>query len=306
MPRPITLRQIETFKAFIEHGTVGRAAEMMNVAQPSVSKSLMNFEIDSGLKLFDRHKGRLVPTAEAMSLYEKIDRIYAGIRLVENAIASVRNDSQAQLSVGVLPALGDTFIERVTTAFWGDHPKALLSFRTSGSPWIVEHVLTGELDIGLISDRIDSPRLTSRPLLEHPLVCILPKGHALAERKVIRPSDLHGVPFAALKADFYLGRKIEKIFEAHHVEPKIVLTAAASHTLREFVAAGHCVSLMHPLFIAGFEHRILVRPFEPETPLDFLLCSIKSSRKTALIDDFAAAIEAVGNTIVAQIKQTWL
>ena len=58
MPRPINLRQIEVFKALIEHGTVSRAAEVLAISQPGASKLLMHLEDDSGLKLFDRFKVR--------------------------------------------------------------------------------------------------------------------------------------------------------------------------------------------------------------------------------------------------------
>jgi DNA-binding transcriptional LysR family regulator len=61
MARRINLRQVEAFKAVIEYGTVSRAAEMLNVSQPAMSKLIAHLEEDTGLRLFDRLKGRLAP-----------------------------------------------------------------------------------------------------------------------------------------------------------------------------------------------------------------------------------------------------
>lgn len=80
MVRRLNLRQVEAFKAVIEYGTVSRAAEMMNVSQPAMSKLIAHLEEDTALRLFDRVKGRLVATRRGMRLYEEIDRIFAGVR----------------------------------------------------------------------------------------------------------------------------------------------------------------------------------------------------------------------------------
>src|SRR3954454_15854910 len=117
MARRINLRQVEAFKAVIEYGTVSRAAEMMNVSQPAMSKLIAHLEEDTGLRLFDRLKGRLAPTRRGMRLYEEIDRIFAGVRQVENAVEAIRREEQGQLLVGVMPALSRSFIQQATMGF---------------------------------------------------------------------------------------------------------------------------------------------------------------------------------------------
>jgi DNA-binding transcriptional LysR family regulator len=73
MPHQINLRQVEAFKAVIETGTISRAADILHLTQPAVSKLIAHLEMDTGLKLFDRHnKRRLAPTEQGMSLYEAV------------------------------------------------------------------------------------------------------------------------------------------------------------------------------------------------------------------------------------------
>ncbi len=303
MARPITLRQVEIFKAFVEHGTVSRAAEILNISQPSASKALMHFETDCALRLFERKKSRLLPTPEAMRLYAEVDRIFAGIRQIENAITSIRSGDQGGISMGVLPALADAFVERVTTEFRVLNRSLVFSFRSATSRWISEHVLSRELDIGLINAQIDDPLLAAEPVFECPLVCVMPNGHPLAARDVILPDDLHGVPYVALDSDVYFGNRAAKIFERYKVKPQVVVSAATSHTVRHFVATGYGVSLLHPLFIVGVEDRVVVRPFEPQTSIGLLLCFARNTKKEERIAEFAQEIKVVGERLARTIAE---
>ncbi len=305
MTRAINLRQVEVFKALIEHGTVSRAAEVLTISQPAASKLLMHLESDNGLKLFDRDKGRLVPTAQGLRLYEEIDRIFAGVRQVESAIAVIRREEQGRLVVGVMPALAGAFIQEATMNFLKRNPNVYCSIQSPRSQWIAESVQTRKLDVGLVSTRIDNPYVVTEPLLEHPLLCIMPIGHDLARLKVIRPEHLNGVPFISFNVDTYTGQKVTSIFENHNVNANVVLTASMNPTVCQFVAAGLGISLVHPLFIAGMEKSIVARPFEPATPFDFLLCFARDARNAQLIADFVGETKAVAVRLSEELKRSW-
>ncbi len=305
MARAINLRQIEVFKALIEHGTVSRAAEVLTISQPAASKLLIQLESDNGLKLFDRAKGRLVPTAQGLRLYEEIDRIFAGVRQVESAIAVIRREDQGRLVIGVMPALAGEFIQRATMNFLKRNPNVYCSIQSLKSQWVAESVLTRKLDVGLISARVDSTYIVTEPLLEHPLLCIMLIGHALARRKVIRPEYLNGIPFVSFSIASHTAQTIASLFEKHKVTANVVLTADVNPTVCQFVAAGLGVSLVHPLFIAGMEKRIVARPFEPATPFDFLLCYARDARNAHLISDFVKETKATATRLSEELRRSW-
>lgn len=286
MRRSLNLRQVEAFKSVIENGTVSRAAEVLNISQPAVSKLIAHLEEDTGLKLFDRVKGRLAPSERGMRLYEEIDRIFAGVRQVENAVAAIRREEQGQLLVGVMPALSGAFIQQATMSFLRSYPNVYCAIQTRSSQWIADWLVTRKLDVGLISSRIDNPYIITEPLMEHPLVCIMPLDHPLAERSVIEPNDLDNVPFLSFDPESSTGQRITSIFESYSVRLNAVLMTTTAPTLCEFVAAGLGVSLVHPLFISGMKGRVAVRRFEPLVPFDFQLCRIRESRNAGLVETF--------------------
>ncbi|MDP9840397.1 DNA-binding transcriptional LysR family regulator [Neorhizobium huautlense] len=305
MPRSLNLRQVEIFKAVIEQGTVSRAAESAFISQPAASKLLVQLESDHGLTLFDRHKGRLIPTAQALRLYEEIDRIFAGVRQVESAIAFIKREEQSRLFVGVIPALAGAFIQRATMQFLDQNPDVYCSIESLSSQWVAEYILNRKLDVGLVSSRVDNPYLVTEPVMEHNLICIMPPDHPLSGLDVIRPEHLDRTPLISFQPGSYTGQKIEKIFDSYSIDPNIVLTAAASPTVCEFVAGGLGISLVHPLFVAGMEGRIAVRPFEPGIPFDFLLCYLRDARSAHLISRFVKETKAVAARQIDEVKKGW-
>jgi len=286
VPRHINLRQIEAFKAVIENGTVSRASEILNVSQPALSKLIAHLEFDTALRLFDRVKGRLAPTEHGMRLYDEVGRIFSGVRQVENAVEAIRREEQGRLAIGVLPALANTFIQKVTTGFLQARGNVFCSVQAVGSQWIVEWLVSRKLDVGLVSARVDNPYVTLEPILEQPLVCIMPPDHPLASKPHIEPKDLDRVPFVAFDSDIYVAHLVANALQRYKVEPQIVLVTNAAPTICEFVAAGLGVSLIHPLMVSGLEHRVAVRRFEPHIPYNFQLCRSADSRNAHIVEAF--------------------
>jgi DNA-binding transcriptional LysR family regulator len=302
MPRRLTLRQVEAFKAVVENGSISNAAEMLHISQPAMSKLIVHFEADTGLKLFDRLKGRLAPTECGMRLYEEIDRIFAGVRQVENAAEAIRREERGQLVIGVTPALSGSFIQRATTSFLKDRPNMFCTVQSLSSHWIVDRLVARKLDVGLVGYRIDNPYVTLEPLIDLLLVCIMPLDHPLAAKSQIEPRDLDKIPFLAFHPDTYLGRRVAGMFEAYRVKAQIVLNANTTPTICEFVAAGLGVSLVPALAAGGLEHRLAVRRFEPEILFNFQLCRSADTRNAQLVEAFAQEVRATA----AQISRSML
>ena len=292
MKRSPNLRQIEAFKAIIEAGTVSRAAEVLHVSQPAVSKLLAHLEEDTGLRLFERLRGRLAPTPRGMRLYEEVERIFAGIRQVERAVEIIRREEQGHLIVGVLPGLSTTFIQRATAGFLRRHPHVSVSILAPSSHVIVDWLATRQIDVGLISSRMDNPYVEAEPVFSRPLVCILPRNHALARRRVIRPSHLRDVPFISFSPGSETRQRLDAVFEQHGERLNVIVDTATAPTLCEFVAAGVGVSLVHPLFAAGVRREVAMRRFEPAIPFDFRLCRMRNARNAELVEAFVREARA--------------
>ncbi|CAM3668407.1 Transcriptional regulator, LysR family [Bordetella sputigena] len=303
MAQTLNLRQIEAFKAVIEHGTVSQAAIVLGVSQPAVSKLLAHLEAETGLHLFDRVRGKLAATLHGMRLYEEIDRIFTGLRQVEQAVDSIRRDEQRTLFVGVLPALSGSSIRRVTMNFLRRHPDVRVNIQTRGSQFLADWLATRQIDVALVGSRVDNPYIDREPLFQHPLMCALPVNHELTRKRVIRPRDLDGLPFIAFGADSQTHQLVRSAFDKAGARVNVVLDANTAPTACEFVAAGLGVSLFHPLFADGFQNRLVLRRFEPEVMFHYQLCTMQASRNARLVDAFVEAAREVAAEIPRDLRR---
>src|SRR3546814_9204595 len=81
------------------------------------------------------------------------------------------------------------------------------------------------------------------------------------------------------------------VFRKAGLAPNVVLDASVAPTVCELVAAGLGVTLEHPLLLESVRGRVVVRPFDPPTPFDFLLCRPREARNMALVDAFVRSEE---------------
>ena len=85
------LRHIEVFNAVMQTGSVSAAARLINVTQPAVSRTLQHAELQLGFALFERARGRLTPTNEAMALFPHVEKLYEQLDEVQRLAAGLRH-----------------------------------------------------------------------------------------------------------------------------------------------------------------------------------------------------------------------
>ena len=101
----VTVRQLEAFRAVIQHGSVTGAAEALGLSQPAISKALALLETETGLSLFERRNRRLVPTAEALILHGEVDKMFLALTRIVGLSRELKSLAHGQLSVVSTPAI---------------------------------------------------------------------------------------------------------------------------------------------------------------------------------------------------------
>lgn len=289
--RTPSLRQVEAFKAFVEAGTVSRAAEVLHISQPAASKLLSNLEDDTGMRLFDRAHGRMTTTERGMRLYEEIDRIFSGIHQIAQAVEAIRKEDRGRLSIGVMPGISTRFIADATKAFHALHPEVYLSFTVRSSQFITEGLLSRQFDLGLVTKVLDHPQFTTSVLESRPLVCVLPPHHPLADRSKITLHDVASEPMIAFAQDSPTRHRVEHAFSEAALTPNTIMEATTAQSVCEFVAAGLGMALIAPIFAQEHVPRIVCLPLDPAIDMDVYTVRPVSPRNAALVEDFLGGLK---------------
>lgn len=307
MPRLVNLRQVEAFKAFVEAETVGGAAKLLGVTQPAISKILAHFQSDCGLRLFERVRGRLTLTPEAVRLYGQIDAIFAGLNQVQSTIEMIRREEQKHLEVGMLPALAGPFFRKAVLRFRQAHPEVHLSILSLATKLIGDGVATRRLDVGIVQGNLSNPAIAIEPLMTSSLVCIMPLRHKLAARRVVHLEELTGFPFIGFMPTTETARSVDARCRSAGITLDITITASTAQMVSGLVAEGLGLSLVHPLTLDLTRQELIVRRLKPPITTEFAVCSLKGAPNARLVQAFTRIVrdteKELANTRLGQISR---
>ncbi len=298
--RGLNLRQLEAFRALMTTGTVSQAADRLNVSQPAVSVLIANLERNVGFPLFERRRGRLVPTPEAGFLLEEVERAFASLDKIAHAIHEIRGMTTGFLRVASLPGPAVRFLPRVIARFLDGRPQVNVSLHSRSSMKVREWVALGQIDLGLAEMPIDDPAIAWEPLIQR-CVCVLPAGHPLAAKTTITPRDLADEPQISLYREHMTTRRLDAAFHAAGVVRRIRFEATMFASCCNFVREGAGIAFVDALTAEDFRGTgIEIRRFEPEICFDIALMRPANRPQSRLTQTFAAALkEAVADYLIA-------
>ncbi|SLN27814.1 HTH-type transcriptional regulator CysB [Roseovarius litorisediminis] len=285
-----TLRQLSYFIAAGETGSVTRAAESVNISQPSVSAAIAHLEKEFGVQLFVRQH------AQGLSLTP------AGERLLQAARKSLRSAQDlydlagdmagvvsGQINVGTFRTFGALIIPELWRSFTEIYPDVQIRLTAGNEAELMEQLRKARIDVALTYQVHLADDMQFLPLAELPTYVLLAADHPLADRSSLNLAELAADPFVLL--DLPLSRQyMLSLFERSGLTPKIIAESGDVAMLRSLVAAGIGYSLMtsRPLNMRAENDRPLVYvPLEgDQAPLVIGLASLKDMQRTRLVNAF--------------------
>ncbi|MDM0025266.1 LysR family transcriptional regulator [Variovorax saccharolyticus] len=205
----MNLRQIEVFRAVMLAGSVTDAARLLHVSQPGISRMLAHIELQLGLALFERRKGRLLPTPEAQALYAEVSEVYGGIRRVSERAEELKSGARLSLRVLASPSTAMVAVPRAVAALASEYPAARIYLETLPTREMLGRLTSREADLAISTIPTDNALLASRPVGKWRLVCVFPRGHALASKRLLHPRDILKERLISFSRDTPQGRIID-------------------------------------------------------------------------------------------------
>jgi len=288
----MNLRQIEIFRVVMTNGTTARAAEVLHVSQPAVSKAIQELERSVGFDLFHRVKGRLQPSPEGQLFFREVEQAFLGLSHLRGAAGRIRDYGSGEIRIACLSALSTNVLPRALRAFMDRHPNIAVTFQARMSSNVRDLVASGQFDIGIVADEIDRTGVEVEEFARFRVSLALPEGHPLEARDVIRPQDLAGHPFIALAPEDTTRREAERAFEEAGVTIRTVMETPYSTTICSMVAAGIGVGLVNPLTAEPYDgHGLTLRPFEPALHFRTLLITPPNRLPSRILQDFVTDLK---------------
>lgn len=197
----MNLRQIEVFRATMLAGSVTDAARLLHVSQPGISRMLGHIELQLGVRLFERNKGRLQPTPEAHALFAEVEQVYLGVNRIKERAGSLRAGGGQTLRVLSSPSLVLELLPDAIASVVADFPEAKLHVESHLKRDMTRLLARGEADVGFSNLPIDHPPLVSEVVGQWTLSCVMPKGHRFEKAASVSLREVLGETLIAFSPD---------------------------------------------------------------------------------------------------------
>lgn len=286
----MNLRQIETFRAVMLSGGISDAARLLKVTQPGVSRTIKHLETQLGFRLFQRLKGRLIPTQEARLLFDQVQAVYQGVQGIDDFAQALRTGSHATLRVVCSPSLGLEVVPQGLAAWWARAPSSRFALEILPSPALMDAVVSGQSDVGLCAAEVEHPMLRSVRLGHMDMVCIAPSQVNIGHKRHVSPADVAKLPFIAFDAQTHQGQQVRAAFDHAGLAFSPLATVRFARTACSLVAAGLGVAFVDPLTASHVHSGLHTHPIRPVIRIPILALTPLTRPVSTLVDSFVADV----------------
>ncbi|MDM0071580.1 LysR family transcriptional regulator [Variovorax sp. J31P207] len=264
----MNLRQIEVFRSIMSSGSVSSAAQLMHVSVPAVSKALSHAESQLGFPLFERSKGRLVPTTEARKLYREVESVHRGVQRIKELSHQLSKLRHGLVSVVTSPSIGQMLIPQAIAHFKSGNPDVHVHFHCLSHALLEERLVNRLCDLGVSMLPMQHPDLLSVPIARSRIVCICPRGHAFAGRLSISIEELVTMPMITYPPDSPFGERVERMLAARNAFPKSQIEVGSPQNACAIVHAGAGMALVDEFSLQSWlDARFSVVPLDQVDPI---------------------------------------
>ncbi|QEG33496.1 MULTISPECIES: LysR family transcriptional regulator [Bythopirellula] len=195
MAEPKDLRNLV---AVYEHCHFGKAAQETGLSQPAITKSIQRLEKEFGLALFDRSRSHVGPTPICEAIVSRANSVLSGLENLDQMVRMFRGLEAGSLTIGVGPAMSESYITQAIGSLAQDHPGIQVDVRVDHWKQLSEWIISGEIEI-LVADLAevaDDKRFVVSPLPAQEFIWFCNSRHPLAEKERVSRHDLLQYPLA--------------------------------------------------------------------------------------------------------------
>ena len=247
------IRKLEVFCKIVDLKSFSKAAEFVSLTQPTVSEHVRQLEDLLGEKLLDRLGREVLPTPAGELLYRYAVRL---IKLQDETFQAIRQFSgnlTGDLVLGASTIPGAYLLPRLIESFQSRHPAIRLRLKIADTAKTTHHLLSGEMEIGIIGARARVPALESTDIFSDRLILVVPPRHPWAKVSTISLEDLATQPFILREEGSGSRTVMNEELLRHGFNPAALSPVAeidSSEAVRQAVKAGLGIAILSSLAVA--------------------------------------------------------
>ncbi len=235
------LKQLQSFVAVAEQASFTRAAQVLGLAQPALSRHIRSLEVELRQTLLLRNGRGAVTTDAGKLLLEHARGILHQVARAHEDLDQLRGGMSGRVALGLPPSVARVLTVPLTRAFRAELPQAQLSIREGLSADLAESLLNGRLDIAVLYNAQATEGLQRQALIDEELVLVQARPPGLAEEPPPPPMEWRELAKLALVTPSRpnaIRMHLEAEMARHDCQPKVVLEIDGVSAILDLVADG--------------------------------------------------------------------
>lgn len=191
----MNISQLTTFVAVVDHGSFSEAARVLSISQPAVTMQIQALEADIDATLLDRGYRRVSLTEAGHVLLPYARKVIAELEQARQSIDLLSDVVSGRLTIAASTTPGAYLLPRVLGSFLHLNAEVGVTLRVYDSAEVVEHVESGEADLGMTGAEVHGARVLYERLGTDRLALICPARHELASQEQVTFAQVAEEPF---------------------------------------------------------------------------------------------------------------
>ena len=234
----LNLHHLRIFASVAEQGGFSRAATVLRLSQPAVSKSVRELEREIGSPLFERGGRAPRLTESGTLLFARARELFAVERSAEEELRALRGLESGVLRIGASTTVITYLLPPYLARFRAAHPHIVLQVASANTRNIARALIERRIDVALVEGPVADARIEVIPWRDDELVVISSPSHPLASRKKVVLSDLAAESFIVRERGSGTRTVAESALALHGVRLTVAMQLASTEAIKQAVAAG--------------------------------------------------------------------
>ncbi len=246
------LWQLHIFRKVVEYRSFSKAGNAVNLSQPTVSSHIKYLEDHFGCRLLDRLGKEVLPTKAGELLYGYANRLLAFRDEIETALSEFQGVVKGRMTIGGSTIPGGYILPRLIGPFVKDHREVTVSIRIGDTQTIIDEVISGELEMGIVGAGVEDKRIQQDKLIEDEMKLVVPATHPWAKKKQVPLSLLAKEPFIVREKGSGTLKSIRNSMAAcgHRLEElRVVAEMGSTTAVCQGIKNGIGVSILSPIAV---------------------------------------------------------
>jgi LysR family transcriptional regulator, nitrogen assimilation regulatory protein len=233
------LKQLTALVTVADVGSVTKAARLLHLVQPAVTRQIRLLEEEVGVPLFERTPQGMTPTAAGVVL---VDRARRALHELDRARAEIRptlDQVTGLVTVGLLESVTDLLVQPLLTSVEERFPGIEVRILTAYSGHLQAWLDDGHVDLATLYNVAGAQSLAVIPLLREPLWAVAPPDAGLSAKRPVPWAELLEQPLVLPVSGHGLRALIDQARSSLAAQPRIKVETNSMHLQKKLVLAGH-------------------------------------------------------------------